>query len=190
MYKHPTPYRLLGRSVGNGECAAIAQAGVPGLVPLPVPGSHPQRYYPRVSDWVRGHRVKGYHLPIGTVIATFDSNGCYVGQAHFHYQGTGLAHTALYLGQSKAGIEVIHQYAHHPARKALILFGGGKRRDACYADGYQSAGVSHRGLSVEDDADNYYVVELRPTPALQNRAGTPNPEDFAVHVSGSIAPKL
>jgi hypothetical protein len=166
MYRHLSPYGLLGRSSGNGECAGIAQAAVPGLTPLLIPGSHPERYYPRVSDWTRGHKVKGHHLPVGTVIATFDSNGCYVGQAHFHHQGSRLAHTALYLGQNKEGIEVIHQYAHHPARKALILFGGGKRGDACYADGYQSTGVSRRGGCVEDDADNYYVVELRPAPAV------------------------
>ena len=184
MYRHPNPYSVINHSLWNGECAGIAQASVPGLIPLPVAGSHPD--YPRVCDWVRGLRVKGFHLPVGTVIATFDTNGCYVGQAYFPFQNSGLAHTALYLSQSKDGIEVIHQYKHlgvrQLAKNALILFGGGIRGDACYADGYQKAGVSGVGGLVEDDATNYYVVELRPKP--------PNPDDFTVHASGPTAPNL
>jgi len=78
-------------------------------------------------------------LTPGTVIAVFNSNGDYAGSqfaTHVH----GLAHTALYVKQSAAGIEVVHQWQGCGSiRKSLISFGGGPH--------------------LTNNADNYYVVE-------------------------------
>jgi hypothetical protein len=170
---------------GNGECAGIAQSYVPGLIPRP-DGSGPH-----ASDWIRGAKVRGRSIQAGTVIAIFDSNGVYVGQKH-HAHKSGIAHVALYVQQSAEGIEVVHQHAKTDRIKGtLIRFGGGWLGDVCTnerADGYHKSGVSgknisRQGITLEDDADNYYVVELRPAAASKK----PKPEDFAVHVSGTTA---
>jgi hypothetical protein len=167
MFAFPgNPLQLIGHpNVGNGECAAIAQVKVPGLIPGPGP-----KPYPRCADWVRGARVKDRPaLPMGTVIAIFDTNSRYVGTGVHSHKG-GIAHTALYVRQSSEGIEVVHQYrGSHTIKGSLIRFGGGWLGDACNeqrADGYHKSGVSglntaRRGITPEDDADKYYVVELR-----------------------------
>jgi len=182
MFQHPkNPLSLIHYdALGNGECAGIAQAdpgGVPGLIPRLIPGSNPQRYYPRVSDWIRGAPVKGRPVPPGTVIAIFDSNGVYVGQDHHKFKKLGIAHTALYVRQSQEGIEVVHQFGgkHTKINGTLIRFGGGWLGQACSperADGYHHSAVSgvntdRKGIQPEDDADNYYVVELRPDHQLR-----------------------
>jgi hypothetical protein len=98
--------------------------------------------------------VKGRHLVTGTVIAIFNSNGDYQG-SKFAQNVHGKAHTALYFRQSAEGIEVVHQYAGCGLIKgALIRFGGGRQV------GHRS-GVSASGGTLEDDANNYYVVEAK-----------------------------
>lgn len=121
------------------------------------------------TGYVVAH-VKGNPLPPGTVIAIFDRNGVYVGQEHHSHAG-GIAHTALYVRQSIEGIEVIHQFKRggqpQPIQRTFIRFGGGKAIRACspgWADQGidDKSGVSGTSTQPEDDADNYYVVELRP----------------------------
>ena len=142
------PQHLVGTPTAGegrykGECAAIAQFLVPGLG-----NAH-------VSKWKRGAKVKGnVSLRPGTVIAIFDSNGCYVGtkkHAHSH----GIAHTALYLRKSVVGIEIVHQFTSCPHIKGTLIRFDGKK-----VPGFHS-GVSTSGTGTpEDDAENYYVVEL------------------------------
>ncbi len=113
-----------GKSVGNGQCVAF----VHGAVNIP----------PTVL-WHRGLPVKGdLSLPIGTVIATFDSSG------HYGNHTNGTSHTAIYMGQNGLGIQVLDQWDHRgaiqPVHERTIGF--------------------HNGLrSKVDDGDQYYVVE-------------------------------
>jgi hypothetical protein len=134
---------VVGDGIYKGECAAIAQFLVPGLE------------YSRVSQWKRGAKVKGNHsLRRGTVIAIFDSNGRYIGTSKHSHRNA--AHTALYVRQSSAGIEIVHQFKSPSLEKikgALVRWGGQS------VLGHQS-GVSVSGGTPEDDADNYHVVEL------------------------------
>ena len=142
------PLHLVGKpTVGDGifkgECAAIAQFLIPGLG-----NAH-------VSQWRRGAKVKG-HLSLrqGTAIALFDSNGRYVGTTR-HNHSYGIAHTALYVRQSAVGIEIVHQFKScHHIKGALVRFGGKNKPG-------HTSGVSRTGYGTpEDDAENYYVVEL------------------------------
>lgn len=114
----------------KAECAFLAQS----LTAMPL-----------AAHWKPGTKVKGNHsIPRGTVIAMF-INGVYQNKS-------GLAHTALYVGQSKDGIEVVHQYNTIPHIKGcLIRFGGGLLAG-------HTSGVS-RNHPLENDANNYYVVE-------------------------------
>lgn len=133
----------VGDGIYKGECAAIAQFLVPGLG-----NAH-------VSQWRRGAQVKSQPaLRPGTVIAIFDSNGRYIGTSR-HSHSDGVAHTALYVRQSAIGIEIVHQFKNSPYIKgALVRFGGQQ------AKGHRS-GVSTTGSGTpEDDANNYFVVEL------------------------------
>ena len=93
----------------------------------------------------------------------------------------GIAHTALYVRRRSEGIEVVHQHSGpKPIRGTLIRFGGRWLGDECSpqrADGYHKSDVSSKntgreGITPEDDADNYYVVELRP------RAKPPNKSEY------------
>jgi hypothetical protein len=136
----------VGTGVYKGECAAIAQFLVHGLG-----NAH-------VSQWRRGAKVKGQlSLRPGTVIAIFDSNGRYIGTTK-HVHSGGVAHTALYVRQTAAGIEVVHQFKSGSCpniKGALIRFGGKN------VAGHRSGVSSPTGTGTpEDDADNYYVVEL------------------------------
>ena len=128
--------------VGTGECAAIAQSLVAGLGDI------------HACHWRRGAKVQGnMSLLPGTVIATFDSNGRYIGTAKHNHSG-GVAHTALYLGQTAVGVEIVHQFNSHPnIQGALVRFDGKKTAGL-------HAGVSASGGCPEDDARNYYAVEL------------------------------
>jgi hypothetical protein len=159
------PRQYIGKhSRGSGQCAALAQDLGKHLVP-PIP---------LVAHWQRGTRVKGNILPPGTVIAIFNSNGDYQGSKFAHHLN-GTAHTALYVGQTNVGIEVVHQYLNSRTIKGSLIRFGGQR-----VTGHKS-GVSGSGGKLEDDADNYYVVEQKVRP---------NPEDFKVHISGPTAPNL
>jgi hypothetical protein len=136
----PNPLQYVGQAPkGDGQCAVLAQVLGRGRVPL-------------VALWRRGARVRGMFLPRGTVIAIFNSNGDYQG-SKFAVHVSGFAHAALYVGQSSEGIEVVHQF--HGCghiRGALIRFGDPK------LDGHKS-GVHALGGTLEDDGNNYFVVE-------------------------------
>jgi hypothetical protein len=142
------PLSLIGKPTAGegkykGECAAIAQFLVPGLGDA------------QVSQWRRGVQVKNQlTLRPGTVIAIFDSNGRYIGTTkHQHSHGT--AHAGLYVRQSAVGIEIVHQFKLYPSIKGtLVRFGGHG------VPGHKSGVSSYGSSAPEDDANNYYVVEL------------------------------
>src|SRR5271166_1663911 len=74
---------LLGQSVGTGQCVALAQA------------TSDVGY---TSAWSPGAQVEGEtDIAVGTVIATFGSDGTYTNTY-------GQSHTAIYLGQDSSGI--------------------------------------------------------------------------------------
>src|SRR5271166_5284056 len=80
---------MLGQSVGTGECVALAQA------------TSDIGY---TSTWSPGAQVEGdADIAVGTVIATFGSDGTYTNTY-------GQSHTAIYLGQSDQGIFVEDQW--------------------------------------------------------------------------------
>jgi hypothetical protein len=83
---------FLGRTVGNGQCVALARAVQPSL------GS--------TATWTAGASVQGNTaLPVGTVIATFDHSG------HYANATDGSSHAAVYLGQDASGLQVLDQWA-------------------------------------------------------------------------------
>ena len=88
-YIATNPKRLLGTSVGTGQCVAFVQAAAM---------AGPTR------RWSRGELVKGAKLAIGTAIATFDDKGKYISNTG------GLSHAAIYMGQDALGIQVLDQY--------------------------------------------------------------------------------
>jgi hypothetical protein len=88
-YVSVNPKRLVGESVGNGQCVAYVQAATQ--------AGH-------TSGWRRGEIVMGANLAIGTAIATFDEAGRYINDTH------GKSHAAIYLGQDAAGIQVLDQW--------------------------------------------------------------------------------
>jgi hypothetical protein len=136
------PLTLIGKPVvgegdNKGECAQIARCLVPTIG--------------NVSNWRRGAKVQGnFSLQAGTVIAIFDKHG------HYANRKGGVAHTALYVRQSAIGIEIVHQFRSQacPSIKGALVRFDGQR-----PPGHKS-GVSHGGGTREDDARNYYVVEL------------------------------
>jgi hypothetical protein len=135
-YKVADPLKYVGQSPRlnkecHAECAFLAQS----LTSMPLTG-----------DWTPGVKVRGNLLPRGTIIAMFIDR--------IYQNKSGLAHTALYVGQSHEGIEVVHQYRGIDRIKGtLIRFGGGTLK------GHKS-GVSSNAPK-ENDADNYYVVESK-----------------------------
>jgi hypothetical protein len=83
--------RLLGRSVGSGQCVALVQATSPDIG--------------RTAGWVRGEKVQGnFALRPGTPIATFAPDG------HYANATDGSSHAALYLGQTAEGVQVLDQW--------------------------------------------------------------------------------
>jgi len=134
--------------LGSGECTALAQFTLPG-------NRGPICPYP-TADWRPGERVKGnLSLQTGTLIAIFHHN-------RYTNKRGGIAHTALYIGQSNEGIEVVHQYVgHKPIHGALIRFGGGKLN--AHMSGVSKRNQLYRIVTPEDDADNYYTVTLAPS---------------------------
>ena len=129
-YVASIPLAFIGHpSVGTGECVPLVEAatGAPGT-----------------WTWSRGAMVRGnFTIKPGTAVATFDPTGRYGN----HTNGT--SHTAIYLGQTAAGIEVVDQWnirkghrvvGKHPPSKRLIRF-------------------SNPGAKAVDQGGNYYVVE-------------------------------
>ena len=90
---------LLGQNVGTGECVALAQA------------TSDVGY---TSTWSPGAQVQGdTDIAVGTVIATFGSDGTYTNTY-------GQSHTAIYLGQDSSGIFVEDQWLGQPAQTRHI----------------------------------------------------------------------
>lgn len=201
MHFHHAPLSLIGTPWAGdgeyrGECAAIAQTLVPTLKGHPV-----SEWVPGAK--VKGNRS----LPVGTVIAIFDHHGVYLGQKGLNHKNgkahTALyvrqsSEGIEVVHQHKGGPQIIGG--------TLIRFGGGKLRSGEFSTGDFKVQVSdstvpsarfteqkiktleHRsGVSLsnekggaptpEDDADNYYVVELKSHPVP---AG-----DFEVQVGNS-----
>ncbi len=90
---------LLGQSVGTGQCVALAQA------------SSDVGY---TSTWSPGAQVEGQtDIAVGTVIATFGSDGTYTNTY-------GQSHTEIYLGQDNSCIFVADQWLGQPAQTRHI----------------------------------------------------------------------
>jgi len=63
------------------------------------------------GQWVKGQKVRGASLAVGTGIATFP-NGKYFG------------HAAIYMGQDSGGIQVWDQWKGHPVSRRTIRWNG------------------------------------------------------------------
>jgi hypothetical protein len=97
------PETFEGRVVGAGHCVDFvkASAGVP-----------------QTAAWQEGAEVYGNpHIPPGTAIATFESDGSYTSESGNH--------AAIYLYQDDRGIWVYDQWQGQPVQKRLIRFEGG-----------------------------------------------------------------
>jgi hypothetical protein len=82
---------FIGRSAGDGQCVALVKAINPGIGVT--------------AGWARGASVQGNTgLRPGTVIATFDAAGRYRNATD------GSSHSAIYLGQSARGVQVLDQW--------------------------------------------------------------------------------
>jgi hypothetical protein len=102
------PDRHAGQVVANGHCVRFAQEAA--------------RRLPHTSQWRRGARVRYGNVPPGTVIATFESNGCYGN----HIDGR--SHAAILVAEEAGGLRVWDQWVGHPVQQRLIRFrdGAGK----------------------------------------------------------------
>lgn len=115
-----------GELVGNGQCVALAHAAA---------------LIPPTQAWSQGTRVQGnLQLPVGTIIATFDANG------HYGNHTNGTSHTAIYIGQTAQGIQVLDQWkgsipsADHPPQSRTISF-------------------NHLSSKKVNQGESYYVVQ-------------------------------
>ena len=89
-YIAAAPRSWVGKSVGDGQCVAYARASA---------------YASAASTWKQRLQVKGQiDLQVGTVIATFDSNGQYGNRKD------GTSHAAIYLRQDETGNYVLDQW--------------------------------------------------------------------------------
>src|SRR5271154_2896741 len=110
---------LLGQNVGTGQCVALAQA------------SSDVGY---TLTWSPGAQVEGEtDIAVGTVIATFGSDGTYT---HTY----GQLHTAIYLGQDSSGIFVEDQWLDQVAHTRLIPW----TTDNSYESGSKFFVVTHQ----------------------------------------------
>ena len=97
------PEAFEGRVIGAGHCVDFVKAAAG--VPL-------------TAAWREGAEVRGNpHIPRGTAIATFESDGSYTSESGNH--------AALYLHQDDHGIWVYDQWQGQPVHKRLIRFEGG-----------------------------------------------------------------
>jgi len=110
---------LLGQNVGTGQCVALAQA------------TSDVGY---TSTWSPGAQVRGdTDIAVGTVIATFGSDGTYTNTY-------GQSHTAIYLGQDNSGIYVEDQWLDQVAHTRLIPW----TTDNSYESGSKFFVVTHQ----------------------------------------------
>lgn len=104
-YISKNPEKLLGLSVGTGQCVAFVEKAA--ATPL-------------TMYWKQGTKVKNnFLLKKGTAIATFQ-HGIYKNDIN------GLSHAAIYLRQTAKGIYVLDQWNHngkrHHVSERLIKF--------------------------------------------------------------------
>ncbi|HYZ62753.1 MAG TPA: BPSL0067 family protein [Acetobacteraceae bacterium] len=98
--------RFVGRSIGTGQCVALAKAVQPSL------GA--------TCNWKCGEKVQGNTtIEPGTVIATFNRASRYANATD------GSSHAAIYLGQSAAGLQVLDQWAGSRAAVRTIPWNNG-----------------------------------------------------------------
>ena len=103
-YLAARPAAFEGRVVGAGHCVDFVKAAA---------GA------PHTAAWRPGPPVRGNrHIPPGTAIATFESDGTYRSEPGNH--------AAIYLYQDERGIWVYDQWRGRPVHKRLIRFEGGK----------------------------------------------------------------
>ena len=103
-YVAKSPESYEGNVVGTGHCVPFVQEAS---------GA------PLTSRWKRGKPVKGeLRLAKGTAIARFDADGSYTNRTD------GTAHAAIYVSQSKWGINVWDQwkYRSQPVHQRTIRF--------------------------------------------------------------------
>jgi hypothetical protein len=92
---------FIGHSIGTGQCVALVRATNPAI------GS--------TGLWVRGEPVHGNaSLRPGTAIATFAPSG------HYANATDGSSHSAIYLGQTADGVQVLDQWTGSPAAVRTI----------------------------------------------------------------------
>lgn len=92
---------FLGRSIGSGQCVALARAVQPALGPA--------------ATWTAGAAVQGNNsLQPGAVIATFNGADRYANATD------GSSHAAVYLGQDAHGIQVLDQWSGREAAVRTI----------------------------------------------------------------------
>jgi hypothetical protein len=113
------PYESMGEVVDNGHCMRHVQ------VVADVTHSSTLR---------QGQKVRGNNILGGTVIGTFDENGCYANAED------GSSHVAILIGEMEDGLVVVDQWVGQPVHERVIRFKGGEG-PAC------------------DDADQFHVVE-------------------------------
>jgi hypothetical protein len=93
--------KFIGRSTGSGQCVALVHATNPAIG--------------LTGGWGRGEPVRGNaSLRPGTIIATFAPSG------HYANATDGSSHSAIYLGQTAHGVQVLDQWAGHPAAVRTI----------------------------------------------------------------------
>jgi hypothetical protein len=102
-YVASLPEAFEGHVVGAGHCVDFVKASA---------GA------PQTAAWQAGAEVYGNpHIPPGTAIATFESDGSYTSESGNH--------AAIYLDQDDRGIWVYDQWQGQPVHRRLILFAGG-----------------------------------------------------------------
>jgi hypothetical protein len=102
-YVAARPAAFEGHVVGAGHCVDFVKAST---------GA------PQTAAWREGVEVYGNpHIPPGTAIATFESDGSYTSESGNH--------AAIYLYQDDRGIWVYDQWQGQPVQKRLIRFEGG-----------------------------------------------------------------
>jgi len=135
QYAHQPLVGVGPRELNKGQCAALAQSKGIGV--------------PATCHWRRGKRVadcKPGELMLGTVIATFNKNHDYVSThaaAHSHQ-----FHAALYVRHNSHTMTIVERFVGIP---------GGKIRQQTI-----KLAPSSYVSRVSRDANNYYVVELKP----------------------------
>lgn len=89
---------LVGKQIGNGQCAVLAEKLAPGIG--------------LTRTWQKGEQVMGNtDIPIGTAIATFNYQD---GTAYAPVGSNGepgSSHSAIYLGQNSTGVQVLNQWS-------------------------------------------------------------------------------